>query len=151
MQSQHNTELALSEKYTLNTLIYFEHHIYVPGCNVTARSREQKYPVGCYKSVIFQVVHALYVPSHITVPHKGLGKWVIQDINCLFSVFNDTVHFTAYIALDGMSNNELSIGKDSEGSSHYLIAVISRQLPGGNEDNHKIVISTTSVLGQIQT
>ena len=81
MQSQHNTELALSDEYTLNTLIYFEHHIYDPGCNVTARSREQKYLVGCYKSVIFQVVHTLYVPSHITITHTGLGKWFIQDKN----------------------------------------------------------------------
>jgi len=41
--------------------------------------------------------------------------------------------------MDGVINIELSIGKDSEGSSHDLIAVISRQSPGGNEDNHKIV------------
>jgi len=61
-----------------------------------------------------------------------------QEI-CLFSVFKDTVHFTAYIALDGVINNELSIGKDSEGSSHVLIAVISMPLPAGNEDIHKIV------------
>ena len=74
MQSQHNTELALSEEYTLNTLIYFEHHIYVAGCKVTARSWEQKYLVGCYKSVIFQVVHTLYVPSHITVNSHRLGQ-----------------------------------------------------------------------------
>lgn len=41
--------------------------------------------------------------------------------------------------MDGVINNELSIGKDSEGSSHDLIVVRSRQLPGGNEDNHKTV------------
>jgi len=52
--------------------------------------------------------------------------------------------------LDGVINNELSIGKHLEGSSHDLIAVISKQLPGGNEDSHKIV-SMYSVLGQIQT
>jgi hypothetical protein len=61
-----------------------------------------------------------------------------QEI-CIFSVFKDTVYFTAYIALNGVINIALSIGKDSEGSSHVLIAVISMQLPGGNENNHKIV------------
>jgi hypothetical protein len=49
----------------------------------------------------------------------------------------DNVNISDYTALNGMITHDWRIDKDFEGSIRALLEVLSRNLPGGTDENHE--------------